>query len=225
MSGPSRDACYSALTVAPLQSVVSGAVPCLPVVIGACPLQSRVLSDLSPDSRLITTDRHFTKTRLVLVGRAMPGAAAAGPASPSSMTDEELIDMPLKKLVTLMKKANYSEGQMTSLKSRRRKLQNRNSAKTSAARKQTKYSTVMTSYEKLQRKTRKLEEQNAELEAAYADVLKKAEKTKILAATVAEENKVQRREIELLTALLEEHESAAEIAPEETVAQLDSSNS
>eukprot|EP00035_Acanthoeca_spectabilis_P000562 m.74181 g.74181 ORF g.74181 m.74181 type:complete len:156 (+) comp10278_c0_seq1:276-743(+) len=155
----------------------------------------------------------------------MPGAAAAGPASPSSMTDEELIDMPLKKLVTLMKKANYSEGQMTSLKSRRRKLQNRNSAKTSAARKQTKYSTVMTSYEKLQRKTRKLEEQNAELEAAYADVLKKAEKTKILAATVAEENKVQRREIELLTALLEEHESEAEIAPQETVAQLDSSNS
>lgn len=125
-----------------------------------------------------------------------------------SFQDEDLIDMPLKKLVVLMKKANYSCDQMNSLKARRRKLQNRNSAKSSAARKQTKFATIMTTNERLLRKVRKLEEQNQELEAAYADVLKKAETTRTLASSVMEENKVQRREIELLTALLEQQDTA-----------------
>jgi hypothetical protein len=128
----------------------------------------------------------------------------------ADITDEDLIAMNLKRLLTLMKKAECTDAESTAVKLRRRKLQNRNSAKSSAARKQSQFKSVMRSNASVEKKMRKLESRNAELETAYADVVDKAQKTHSMVLQMAAENRRYQLEIDFLSSLLGHQSSSSE---------------
>lgn len=80
-----------------------------------------------------------------------------------SIPDRVLLKVDLKVLQGMMEDAGLSETKMEELRQRRRRLQNRLSAKISAARRQGKYEAIAQSNENLQCTIDELKEQNAEL--------------------------------------------------------------
>eukprot|EP00036_Acanthoecidae_sp_10tr_P010907 CAMPEP_0182925820 /NCGR_PEP_ID=MMETSP0105_2-20130417/10682_1 /TAXON_ID=81532 ORGANISM="Acanthoeca-like sp., Strain 10tr" /NCGR_SAMPLE_ID=MMETSP0105_2 /ASSEMBLY_ACC=CAM_ASM_000205 /LENGTH=186 /DNA_ID=CAMNT_0025063687 /DNA_START=182 /DNA_END=742 /DNA_ORIENTATION=- len=127
------------------------------------------------------------------------------------LSDSALTDTPLKKLHAMMNKAGFSEEEKDALKAKRRKLQNRNSAKTSAKRKQTKYSAMVAENSKLRRALSEKERENVELKSAYNAVARAAEEARAKSRQAAQETGAQKRENELLSLLLAQRE--AETAP------------
>lgn len=81
-----------------------------------------------------------------------------------TLTDNDLVRVDAKELLDEMERLGYSTKEKTDTKLRRRRLQNRHSAKLSAARKQGVYDHIAQANERLQAQMKELQERNAELE-------------------------------------------------------------
>lgn len=115
-----------------------------------------------------------------------------------TMSDRNITKLSLKRLQTLMDDAGYTEDEQEQVRARRRKLQNRVSAKASAARKHKQFAAVLEKNEILQAQLDEARNQNAILEAK----LMEAEKVHALAAEVAQKNVSCQQEIARLNVLL-----------------------
>mmetsp|Transcript_9003 Transcript_9003/g.23180 ORF Transcript_9003/g.23180 Transcript_9003/m.23180 type:complete len:192 (+) Transcript_9003:248-823(+) len=118
------------------------------------------------------------------------------------LSDRRLISIDLKGLHDLMDRAGYSEEQQEEVRARRRKLQNRNSAKTSAARKRKQYDSMAETNEQLIRELRRVNKKVARLEGDNAVLQLKAREAVAGHAKATRETEIFKREISLLTSLL-----------------------
>eukprot|EP00035_Acanthoeca_spectabilis_P006087 m.120439 g.120439 ORF g.120439 m.120439 type:complete len:165 (-) comp13344_c0_seq3:1860-2354(-) len=80
-----------------------------------------------------------------------------------AITDRELVRIDAKTLHTMMEEAECTDDEKDELKTRRRRLQNRHSAKMSAARRQGKWDAIAATNSQLTEKIATLEAKNSEL--------------------------------------------------------------
>eukprot|EP00035_Acanthoeca_spectabilis_P028495 m.470962 g.470962 ORF g.470962 m.470962 type:complete len:154 (+) comp30442_c0_seq1:73-534(+) len=110
-------------------------------------------------------------------------------------TDRLLMKIDLKELQTKMEEAGFSQEQMEELKQRRRRLQNRQSAKTSAARRQSKYDAIAETNDALRAEIAELQSQNA-------DLMRQADEARRLAQQAVQENAALRQEVASMSSSL-----------------------
>jgi hypothetical protein len=145
------------------------------------------------------TPTHRSATQLVFLppekSDTNPDLFSEMPAVMKPLSDPELVQGDVKELLVKMDRAGYSEKEKGDMKQRRRRLQNRQSAKLSAARKQGMYDHLAQSNERLQAQMQALRDRNAELEREAAAARGVADRAMFQA-------EVYRREIASLSAVL-----------------------
>eukprot|EP00038_Savillea_parva_P030335 m.77148 g.77148 ORF g.77148 m.77148 type:complete len:225 (+) comp9115_c0_seq2:444-1118(+) len=110
------------------------------------------------------------------------------------MADRDLMNIDLTQLQVLMDAAGYTQKQQEETKSRRRRLQNRNSAKISASRRQSKFDSVSKTNERLRQELERVRNETAVLE-------RQRDEARLTASRLAEDNVSLRREIQSLTSM------------------------
>lgn len=104
----------------------------------------------------------------------MPTTAPGAPRTTNDtttmkpITDCDLLRMEANELRAMMDRAGYTKQEKTATKSRRRRLQNRHSAKLSAARRQEEYDDIVTANACLSTQMKALQVRNAKLEQETA---------------------------------------------------------
>jgi hypothetical protein len=104
----------------------------------------------------------------------MPTTAPGAPRTTNDtttmkpITDCDLLRMEAKELRAMMDRAGYTKQEKTATKRRRRRLQNRHSAKLSAARRQEEYDDIVTANARLSTQMKALQVRNAKLELESA---------------------------------------------------------
>lgn len=120
----------------------------------------------------------------------MPSSARK---STKTITDHVLTKVDLKELQVMMEEAGYTLEKMEEVRQRRRRIQNRNSARMSAERRQGKYDAIAQANEVLQAKL-------AELETSNAELMRQTEEARQLAMKAAAENQTLQQEIAAMSA-------------------------
>lgn len=109
-----------------------------------------------------------------------------------SIADNELMQMDVKVLQTMLDEAGYSGVEIDAMKQRRRRLQNRQSAKLSAARRQGEFDSIVQLNARLTKTVVELEARNAELVQQLAKANQMALQIRAVADQAIRENEALR---------------------------------
>lgn len=135
--------------------------------------------------------------------RAVPIAGLEpSPVMPKDMSDRRLTTIHLKDLQNLMDEAPYDEVQQEEIRARRRKLQNRLSAKTSAARKRKQFASMTESSMLVERELQGLRCQVTDLQSENMTLRVQTETARQHEASAVHETELFRRVITMLTSQL-----------------------
>eukprot|EP00035_Acanthoeca_spectabilis_P019738 m.429506 g.429506 ORF g.429506 m.429506 type:complete len:177 (+) comp17014_c0_seq1:434-964(+) len=138
------------------------------------------------------------------------------PTQLKNMSDHRLITIDLKVLHSLMEKAGYTEDEQEEVRARRRKLQNRNSAKTSAARKRKQYESMTDANKRLRQELEAMHSRVATLEDENAMLRFRADVATRRGSQVMQECDILKREVALLSSLLQNAQAEVQEAREAT---------
>lgn len=121
---------------------------------------------------------------------------------PNAMSDSRLTTIHLKDLQTLMDEVGYTAIQQEEIRARRRKLQNRHSAKTSSARKRKQFASMTENSMQVQHELQGLRNQIENLRGENVYLRSEAEQAQQRQSSAVHDTGLFLREIGLLTALL-----------------------
>jgi chromosome segregation ATPase len=121
---------------------------------------------------------------------------------PKNMSDRRLTTIHLKDLQVLMDEVSYDVVQQEEVRARRRKLQNRHSAKTSSARKRKQFASMTENSMQVQHELQGLRSELANLQGENMSLRMQMQQAKQREASAVRETALFRRKIGLLTQLL-----------------------